>query len=345
MHIQNNERRVIARALKQHRSLRVIAQRLGRSVSSVSDEIRRNSVRGVYDHAHAERRARLRRKQSKRQCLKVAMDSALKAYVVRHIADDQSPQALSSRLKQRDTAIPYASAKAMYAFVHSVHGIPLERHLYSRRVRRHGGRKRGRAPKGDATKHLITERPFAVATRREFGHFEGDFIESGRDGVGSILVLTERMTRYPFLVYTEDKDTLSVNTLCATTLAEVPIKSITLDNDVSFQKHEELSGLLGAAVFFTHAYASYEKGTVENRNKAIREYIPKRSDISQYRPMIGYAQEKLRNRFMAVLGGRSPQEAWDAEMKKHAGEAWRTTQNGVGLPKKEDYSLMRVCSV
>ncbi len=57
---------------------------------------------------------------------------------------------------------------------------------------------------------------------------------------------------------------------------------------------------------------------MENRNKAIREYIPKRSDISAYRHMIDYAQDKLRNRFMVVLGGLSPQEVWDAEMKKHA---------------------------
>jgi IS30 family transposase len=331
MHLQNNERRVIARALKQHKPLRAIAERLGRSVSSISDEVRRNSVRGVYDSMRAERTARLRRKQAKQQCLKVAMDPVLKAYVVRHIARDQSPQALSVRLKQRDTAVSYASAKAIYAFVHSIHGRPLERHLYSRRVTRRPGKKRGSVAPADATKRRITDRPLTAAARTEFGHFEGDFIESGTDGVGSILVLTERMTRYPFLVYTEDKDTLSVNALLATTLADVPVKSITLDNDLSFQKHEELSRLLGAAVFFTHAYASHEKGTVENRNKAVREYIPKRSDISQYRHLIAHTQQKLRDRFMVVLGGRSPQEAWEDEMKKHAERAWQNVKTAVVL--------------
>lgn len=318
MHIQDNERRAIAIALKNKTSLRAIAKRLGRSVSSISDEIRRNSAKGRYDPRHAEYRARLRRKRSKQQCLKVAMDPSLKAYVTGHIEADQNPEALSVRLAYVDTHLPYASTKAIYAFTHSVHGRKIERHLYTKRVKRHGGRKRGSATRGDATKKRVTDRPECIENRTEFGHFEGDFIESGKDGTGSILVVVERKTRYPFLVYTEDKDTLSINALLARTLVDAPVKSVTLDNDVAFQKHEELSALIKAAVYFTHAYSSQEKGTVENRNKAVREFIPKRSDISAYRHMIEYAQEKLRNRFMVVLGGLSPQEDWDTEIKKHA---------------------------
>lgn len=317
MHIQDSERRALANALKHKKSLRMIAKRLGRSVSSVSDEIRRNGVRGIYDPWKADRKACSRRTQAKQQCLKVAMNPALKAYVTAHIEADQTPEAVSVRLKHVDLHLPYASTKAIYAFVHSVHGRKLERHLYTKRVKRHGGRKRGSAAVGDITKKRVTDRPHCIENRTEFGHFEGDFIESGKDGVGSVLVLVERMTRYPFLVYTEDKQTLAANTLLATTLDEVPVRSVTLDNDIAFQKHEALSELIHATVYFTHAYSSQEKGTVENRNKAIREFIPKRSDISTYRHMVDYAQEKLRARFMVVLGGLSPQEAWDREMKKH----------------------------
>lgn len=318
MHIQDSERRVISRALIRKKPLRMIARRLGRSVSSVSDEIRRNSVKGVYDPGKAGQKARQRRRDSKQQCLKVAMDPDLKGYVVEHIGNDQNPEALSARLKYVEAALPYASPKAIYAFVHSVHGRKIERHLYTQRVKRHGGRKRGSAAPADTSKRRITERPLSVEKREEFGHFEGDFIESGKNGTGSLLVLIERKSRYPFLVYTEEKDTLSVNTLLSTTLAGAPVRSITLDNDIAFQKHKELSELIQASVYFTHPYSSQEKGTVENRNKAIREYIPKRSDISHYRHVVEYAEEKLRERFMVVLGGRSPREAWEEEMKKHA---------------------------
>jgi IS30 family transposase len=330
MHIKDNERRVIAEALKRKKSLRTIAKRLGRSVSTISDEIHRNSVKGIYDPRTADGKAHLRRRQSKQQCLKVAMDPTLKAYITEHVETDQNPEAISARLKNVDTGVQYVSTKAIYAFVHSVHGRKIERHLYTKRVKRHGGRKRGSAPPGDATKKRVTERPTGVENRTDFGHFEGDFIESGRDGTGSILVLVERKTRYPFLVYTEDKSTLTINMLLATTLRNVPVQSVTLDNDIAFQKHEALSELIDATVYFTHAYASHEKGTVENRNRAVREYIPKRSDISQYRHVIDYAQAKLRTRFMVVLKGLSPEEVWVAEMKKHAKSVRR---------KKADYVL------
>lgn len=307
-------------------------------MSSISDEVHRNSVKGVYDSHKAAHKARLRRRQSKQQCLKVAMDPALKAYITQQIDADQNPEALSARLKHINTHLPYASTKAIYAFIHSVHGRKIERHLYTKRVKRHGGRKRGSVVVGDATKKRITERPPQANNRTEFGHFEGDFIESGKDGTGSVLVLVERMTRYPFLVYTDNKDTLTINTLLAMILEGVTVRSVTLDNDISFQKHEELSELIEATVYFTHAYSSQEKGTVENRNKAIREFIPKRADISAYRHVVDYAQGKLRNRFMVVLGGLSPQEAWDREMKKHA----------KSVSKKETIRVLKInvrCSV
>jgi len=337
MHIQNSERRSIAGALKSKKSLRIIAKRLGRSVSSISDEVKRNSVKGEYDPWKAANKARQRRKQSKQQCLKVAMDLTLKQYVTHHVEDDQNPEALSKRLKEVDTHLPYVSTKAIYAFIHSIHGRRLERHLHTKRVKRHGGRKRGSYTPSDLTKRRVTERPKRIENRTQFGHFEGDFIESGKDGTGSVLVLIERKTRYPFLLYTERKDTLTINALMATTLNQVPVVSITLDNDISFQKHEALSELIDATVYFTNTYASYEKGTVENRNKALREYIPKRSDISQYRHILDYAAYKLRTRFMVVLGGLSPQEVWDKEMKK--------TRRACVIKKNEVLKVSVKCSV
>src|SRR3989338_2717720 len=82
-HISENERRRIERALTAKKSLRKIATMIGRSVSSVSEEISSNSVRGVYKADAAQKKAVLRRKRSKVQCLKVAMDPALKEYVTK----------------------------------------------------------------------------------------------------------------------------------------------------------------------------------------------------------------------------------------------------------------------
>jgi IS30 family transposase len=330
-HLEYCERRSIERFLMKDISIRGIAQALSRSVSTISEEKKLGSVRGVYKADRAQKKAELRRRQSKQKCLKVAMDPVLKVYVTKQLKDDQSPEAISGRIREIDTHIPYANKHAIYAFVKSSHGGPLEHHLYRKRVQRKGGPKRGSVKASDQTKVSIEQRPEKANNRTEFGHFEGDFIESGKDGSGSLLVLIERKTRYPFVIYTEDKTTLTVNELIAGCLCDVPVKSITLDNDISFQKHEALSELMDATVYFTHPYTSSDKGTVENRNGRIREFVPKRCDISQVSPsVIKQAEEHLRTRFMKCLGFLTPQEVWEVEMEhKERGSIKKTTRVAV----------------
>lgn len=329
-HLELSERRSIERYLSKKKGVRAIARNLGRSPSTVSEEIRHGSVHGVYRADRAKKKAELRRTQSKQQCLKVAMDPVLKTYVTEHLKADQSPEGVSGRIREIDIHIPYASAKAIYAFVESVHGRPLEHHLYRKRVKRHGGPKRGAVPAHDTTKVSIEVRPLHIEDREEFGHFEGDFIESGKNGHGSLLVLVERKTRYPFLVYTDDRTTLTVNDLIHGCLSDIPVKSITLDNDLSFQKHEELSALIDATVYFTRPYTSQDKGTVENRNGRIREFIPKRCDISLIpKGIIQRAETHLRTRFMKCLSFHTPEEAWGEEMRLYRrGMIQKTTREG-----------------
>jgi transposase, IS30 family len=316
-HLEYCERRSIERFLAKALGVRGIARALNRSPSTISDEIRHGSIRGVYRADRAQKKAELRRKQSKQQCLKVAMDPILKAYVTRELTAEQSPEGISGRLREVDTHIPYASTKAIYNFIDSPHGGPLEHHLYRKRVKRHGGRRRGSVSVSDSTKVSITDRPIHIENREEFGHFEGDFIESGKDGIGSLLVLVERKTRYPFLIYTENKSTLTINELIAGCLSGVPVRSLTLDNDLSFQKHEALSALIEATVYFTRPYTSSDKGTVENRNGRIREFVPKGCDISLIpKDMIVCTEQLLRTRYMKCLHFKTPEEVWDLEIKK-----------------------------
>ena len=297
--------------------IRAISRALNRSPSTISEEIRNGSVHGAYRADRAQKKAELRRKQSKQQCLKVALNPVLKEYVTRELIEDQSPEGISGRLREVDTHIPYASTKAIYNFIESSHGGPLEHHLYRKRVKRHGGRKRGSITPSDSSKVSIMDRPMHIQNREEFGHFEGDFIESGKDGHGSLLVLVERKTRYPFLIYTEDKTTAYINELIHQTLGDVPIRSLTLDNDISFQKHEALSELINATVYFTRPYTSSDKGTVENRNGRIREFVPKRCDISLVpKETIVHATQVLRTRYMKCLSFHTPQEVWNEEIQK-----------------------------
>jgi len=190
---------------------------------------------------------------------------------VRRICDsrnenDQSPCGLSGRLKYVEKSIEYASGKAIYKFVESPHGRQIEKHLYSKQWRKSQVRNRGTSVGIDG-RTFIDQRPRKVEKRLEFGHYEGDFIESGKDGKGSLLVLAERKTRYPFLIYLEDRSNANVNNLIEKLIADFNPKSLTLDNDISFQKHPELSELIKATVYFCHPQAPYEKALWRTETK------------------------------------------------------------------------------
>ena len=315
-HLCFGERKKIERLLRKKKSIRAIARMLGRGISSISNEIKLGTVKGIYDAKKAEAKAILRRRESKIQCMKVAMDIELKKFVVDSMKDHQSPEGISGRLKKVEKEISYASTKAIYKFIESPHGRQIEKCLYSNSVKKRTGPKEKKRVSLDG-RTMIDERPLDVYNRLEFGHLEGDFIESGGDGTGSLLVIVERKTRYPFLAYLEDKSTKNVNNLINILLKDFPIQSLTLDNDLSFQKHQELSELLKATIFFCHPHTPTEKGTVENRNKAIRRYLPKKCDLSIYsKEYILDIQRKLRNKYMKCLNYKTPEEAFNIEIEK-----------------------------
>ncbi len=313
-HFDLKERQKIEEFLRKKKSLRWIAWALDRSASSISDEIKNNSVKGRYTAKKADHKAYVKRQESKRDCLKVAMDVNLKKFVIENIKDDQSPEGISGRLKYIEKGIKYASGKAIYKFIASPHGRQVEDHLFSKAVKKKSGKKRGTLVGIDG-RTFIDQRPKRVQKRVEFGHFEGDFIESGKDGTGSLLVLVERKTRYPFLAYLEDRTNENVNRLVEELLKDISIKSLTIDNDISFQKHPELSELLNATIYFCHPQSPHEKGTVENRNKAIRRYVKKKSNLSSF-PLEHFkmVETKLRTRFMKCLNFKTPQEDFEKEI-------------------------------
>lgn len=317
IHVNLYERQRIERYLRQGKSRRFIAAKLGRSVSSISDEINNNSVHGEYVAMKAHAKSKQRRFISKVQCMKVSTDIDLKNFVIEEMTHNhQSPEGISGRLKNIETNIQYASIKAIYKFVKSVNGRQIEKYLYSKSVHKKSGPKRGTPVTIDG-RITIDHRPKEVDSRLEFGHFEGDYIESGKDGKGSLLVLIERKTRYPFLVYLENKTTAYINNIVATTLCGLPVQSLTIDNDISFQKHEELSELINATIFFCHPQCPHEKGTVENRNKAIRRYMKKKSDLSSFSlDYITEVERKLRDRFMTCLDFKTPREMFKMEIQK-----------------------------
>lgn len=306
-HINKAERLEIKILLDKGYSYRSIARVLKRSISSISEEIRNNGVNGEYDPEKAHHKARVKRKNSKYQGMKIVEDDNLWRYIENKIKEDWSPEMISGRIEEIDRHIKYISPKGIYKFIYSVYGRKLERCLAYK------GRKR----KSKTTQKIhqlldrvfIDKRPKIVDKRRRFGDWEGDFIVSNKQGKGVILTLYERKGKYVLMKKMADKTINEVHQIIYELTNGVILNSLTLDNDIVFKKHKELSEVLGKPIYFCHPYHSWEKGGVENTNKLIRRYIPKGSDISQYSDeYIQMIQDKLNNRPRKCLNYRTPNE-------------------------------------
>jgi len=307
-HITKTERLEIALLKGKGYSDRDVAKLLERSPNSISREITLNSVSGRYDPKKAQHKVYVRRKYSKYQGMKIVEDGPLRNYVEKKLETDWSPEEIAGRLKEVQRDIKYASRGAIYKFIYSVYGRLLEQHLRYRGKRRKGNK---RAKVSQLKNRVFIEkRPKIVAKKQRYGDWEGDFIVSGKSGKGMLIVLYERKTMYVVIKKLMSRNCAIVNQyIKEMTGGFVCFNSLTIDNDISFRKHEELSELLGAPVYFCHPYHSWEKGGVENINKLIRQYILKGSDISKYSDdRIREIETKLNNRPRKSLKYKTPLE-------------------------------------
>jgi len=287
-----------------------IAASLGRSISTIWDELHRNRTRGRYDPEKAHHKAYARRKYAKYQGMKIVHNDALRKAVTVRLLDDQSPEAVAGVLG-RNRRLPGISKESIYRFIASVYGRRIEAHRWRRKHRRKGRRpKTGQLP----NRVFIDQRPKHINARRRIGDAEADFIVSGKSGHGILLVIADRKSRMAFIERIAEPNIPNVHAAFLRIKARFPeLRTLTLDNDILFAKHEELAKLLGVKIFFCHAYHSWEKGTVENANKVIRRDIPKGSDISKRsKRFIEALERKLNRRPMKCLGYRTPREVLGA---------------------------------
>jgi len=139
---------------------------------------------------------------------------------------------------------------------------------------------------------------------------EADFIVSGKNGRGILLVAVCRKLRVAFLELISEVSVDEVHIAFARIKKRFPeMRTLTLDNDLLFKMHKTLERLLKVKIYFCHPYHSWEKGSVENVNKQIRKFIPKGSDLSEYdRRFIQSIEVYLNERFMKCLDYATPEE-------------------------------------
>lgn len=283
------EREEISRGLAAGDSVRKVAARLGRSASTIAREVGRNGGRGRYRAAKADRRAWERARRPKR-CL-LAENNRLRDMVSRKLAEDFSPQQISGWLAKRypDDEAMHISHETIYRtlFVQAKGVLKKEllAHLRSGRTMRHSrrastaGQKRGRIK--DAVS--IRERPPEAEDRAVPGHWEGDLLAGSRNT--HVATLVERSSRFVMLVRVKDKSTVSVVEALSNQIRQLPktmMDTLTWDRGMEMAAHEQFTIATDVKVYFCDPRSPWQRGTNENTNRLLRQYLPKGADLSRY---------------------------------------------------------------
>jgi transposase, IS30 family len=292
------EERVQIESLKREGfSLRYIAKVLGRSPNTVCREWKERKVHGLYIPKKAQHKAYWRRYLSKRDCMKISLDGKLSRFVKEKLETGLSPERIAGFLNLNGNKI---STKAVYKYVYA---RALDHHLFWRKHHKKSGWKKYRKSI-QLERDFIESRPVLNGT----GHLEADFIVSSFSS-WCLLVVVDRVTRYVWIEKIPDRKHAIVTRAFKRIIGNSSIQTITTDNDIAFSGWKQLEKTLHTKIYFCHPYHSWEKGLVENTNRWIRCFVPKRRDIKTVSEKeLQEIQTFLNTVPRKVLGFRSAEE-------------------------------------
>lgn len=273
-HLSDEERFCIEKMLGVGKSFVDIGKALSRGKSTICQEVKANRGRKGYRASGAIRRAYWKQYRKKRNCNKVALNGHLTKFVEKKLIAGWSPESISSRLKIQ-SGLSYVSKKSIRKFVSGRSG--LERFLFWNRNNHKSGKKRdNNTYLTDPSRKFIEKRPLSALY--SYGHWEIDFIVSKHNS-WVLLVCVEKFSKIFKLALLSNRNNDLVNGAITKLLEGYTVNSVTTDNDIGFGKWKELESMLKTQIYFCHPYHSWEKGLVENSNRWIREFIPKKTDL------------------------------------------------------------------
>jgi IS30 family transposase len=317
------EREEISRGLVAGESLRSIAARLGRAPSTVSREVARHGGRRRYRAVGADRRA-VRAQRRPKRC-KIALSARLREAVEEKLELEWSPEQISGWLVEAfpDDPEMRVSHETIYLslFVQARGALrkELARHL---RTGRHTRRPLGHSVMNGQgqlrdTVH-ISERPAEAEDRAVPGHWEGDLVFG--EGMTAIATLVERKTRFVMLVALPNGHTADVVAdALAAKISELPEqlrRSLTWDHGKEMARHAKFSVATGVPVYFCDPRSPWQRGSNENTNGLLRQYLPKTTNMRHHsQEELDLIAERLNGRPRQTLGWRSPSQALDEALR------------------------------
>ena len=302
------ERYTLSLALSQGVSKVQIAHALGRSRSTIQREIKRNRERnGYYKPYIAQEIAAFRRKESRR---KSYFTEGEWASVYKKVRLEWAPEQITAWLaKTRSVQMHFGT---IYREIkrNKRRGGYLFRHLRQANKKR---RKRNGRPDSRGVlrgKRNISERPKAADKRTEKGHWEADLVR-GFQAQGWILTLIDRKARLVKIRKLHGKSAREVNRKLIQMVRKYGIKTLTVDNGCEFHGYKEVEKATGVKFYFANPHRSWERGSIENMNGLIRQYLPKSmvfTNLTQAR--CNWIESRLNNRPRKILNFKTPKECY-----------------------------------
>jgi len=319
-HLSLTERDRITELRFQGISLREIAKELGRSPSTLSRELKRNSTPAykLYLSHRAHERAVTRKKESGiRPRLK---EERIVSYVRARLAEDWSPELIAGRISHEVRGVAI-SHEAIYQYIYHPKTVGRE-DLIGCLVRGHRKRKKKRIGRKERKTKIpnripIEERPLSADNRSWFGHWEGDSMVS-RKSLAALNSLVERKSRLLLLTRLKRKTARQTSDAVIERLGLLPKgarRTLTLDNGSENSRHEDITEAIGTRCYFARPYASWQRGSNEQVNGLIRRYFPKGTDFGKVTDeQVARVESIINNRPRKCLGYKTPLEVASASV-------------------------------
>ena len=316
------EREQIAVLSARGLGVRAVAAELGRAASTISRELRRVQhhdrhrvgYRASTAQADADRQAR------RPKPAKLATHLQLRREVQDRLRSNHSPEQIARRLGEDfpDDPEMWVSHETIYQslFVQARGGLKREltRQLRTGRALRKPRRRPDQRSERFAGMVMISDRPAEVADRGVPGHWEGDLILGSAESGSAVGTLVERATRFTMLLHLPGGRTADI--VAKAMIAKIVglpghlRRSLTWDQGVELAEHIRIAEATQMSIYFCDPHSPWQRGTNENTNGLLRQYLPKGSDLSFYGPgMLDNIADELNARPRKTLGWRTPAEA------------------------------------
>lgn len=309
-HLSSAERYYIEIELKKEVPHNQIAKAIGRSQSTISREISRNTGLRGYRNKQADRFARERHTDKAKA---VKMTEEIKYIISVCLQNDWSPEQIAGRLCEEGIVSLHHETIYQYILTDKANGGQLYKHLrhQGKTYRKRYGSAHNRT--GIPNRRDIDDRPAEVNTRERIGDWEADTI-IGKNHKGAVVTLDERKSKLRLAAPLPGKKAKYVRDAIIALFSPVKqfVKTITFDNGKEFTLHEEIAEEIECKTYFAKPYHSWERGQNENANGLLRQYFPKNMELLDITmQQVVNAVDRLNSRPRKCLKFQTPYEVFE----------------------------------